>query len=287
MIGVIDVGGGLRGIYGAGVFDYCLDHNIHFDYCIGASAGSANIISYAAGQRGRNYNYYFDYCFRKESMSIRNFIKKRSYLDMDYIYSTLYNSDGELPLDYPAVKRSGLPLLIVATSAITGKTVYFTQDDLQQDQYNIIKASCSIPVLNRPYVIHGTPYYDGGISNPIPVEKAFEDGCDRVVIILTKPLDDQVEKSRAESFFSHFIDRKFPQVAELMRHHTELYREQLRTAKRYEAEGKALIIAPKTIYHMRTLTKDKAVLQKLYNDALESARLITSFVADSSFHDDR
>ena len=40
-IGVIDVGGGLRGIYAAGVFDWCLDHDVHFDYCIGISAGSA------------------------------------------------------------------------------------------------------------------------------------------------------------------------------------------------------------------------------------------------------
>ena len=46
LIGVIDVGGGLRGIYGAGVFDFCLDNNINFDYGIGVSAGSANIASF-------------------------------------------------------------------------------------------------------------------------------------------------------------------------------------------------------------------------------------------------
>ncbi|MCI2035328.1 MAG: patatin family protein, partial [Oscillospiraceae bacterium] len=33
MTGIVDVGGGLRGIYGAGVFDYCLDRGISFDYC--------------------------------------------------------------------------------------------------------------------------------------------------------------------------------------------------------------------------------------------------------------
>ena len=50
LIGVIDVGGGLRGIYGAGVFDFCLDNNINFDYGIGVSAGSANIASILAKQ---------------------------------------------------------------------------------------------------------------------------------------------------------------------------------------------------------------------------------------------
>ena len=56
-IGVVDVGGGFRGIYAAGVFDYCLDNNITFDLCIGVSAGSANIASYMANQPRRNYQF--------------------------------------------------------------------------------------------------------------------------------------------------------------------------------------------------------------------------------------
>ena len=50
-IGVIDVGGGLRGIYAAGVFDWCLENGVKFDYGIGISAGSANLASYLSGQR--------------------------------------------------------------------------------------------------------------------------------------------------------------------------------------------------------------------------------------------
>ena len=53
-IGVIDVGGGLRGIYAAGVFDWCLENGVKFDYGIGISAGSANLASNLSGQRGRN-----------------------------------------------------------------------------------------------------------------------------------------------------------------------------------------------------------------------------------------
>ena len=47
-LGVIDVGGGLRGIYAVGIFDYCMDKGIAFDLGIGISAGSANLASYAA-----------------------------------------------------------------------------------------------------------------------------------------------------------------------------------------------------------------------------------------------
>ena len=46
--GVVVVGGGLRGVYIAGVFDYCLDQDIRFDLGIGVSAGSANVASYIA-----------------------------------------------------------------------------------------------------------------------------------------------------------------------------------------------------------------------------------------------
>ena len=86
--GVIDVGGGLRGIYAVGIFDYCMDHDIHFDLGIGISAGSANLASFAAGQRGRNHQFYMEYAFRKQYMSAGNFILKRSFIDMDYVYGT-------------------------------------------------------------------------------------------------------------------------------------------------------------------------------------------------------
>lgn len=277
MTGIVDVGGGLRGIYGAGVFDFCLDHGIRFEYCIGVSAGSANIVSYAAGQRGRNFHYFYDYSFRKEYMSLGNFIRKGSYLDMDYIYSTLYNADGERPLDYPAVVCSGISLRIVATAAKTGKPVYFSEKDLRQDCYDVIKASCSIPVANRPYFVNGEPYYDGGISDPIPVQKAIQDGCDRVIVILTKPLD-FYKTDDMETFFSSFIQRKYPKSAELLRHRNALYQIELKQLKTLASQGRALIIAPKSIYNMGTLTKNRQVLQNLYDDAIIDAQAIESFL---------
>lgn len=136
--GIVDVGGGLRGVYAAGIFDYCLDRGIQFDFCIGVSAGSANVTSYMAGQKKRNYLFYTEYPFRKEYMSIRNFFFKKSYIDMDYLYGTLSNSTGENPLDYPSLKKSSAELLVVATNAQTGEAVYFDKDDLKKraEHYN-------------------------------------------------------------------------------------------------------------------------------------------------------
>ena len=43
---------------------------VRFDAGVGVSAGSANIASYLAGQKGRNYQFYAEYSSRKEYMSV-------------------------------------------------------------------------------------------------------------------------------------------------------------------------------------------------------------------------
>lgn len=130
--GMIEVGGGFRGIYAAGVLDFCLDQQIAFDLGIGVSAGSANLASFAAGQKGRNYTFYTEYSFRKQYASLDNLIRKRSYFDMDYVYGTLSNHDGENPLNYPAIRDNPMDFLVVAIDAVTGQTRYFDKEDIAQ-----------------------------------------------------------------------------------------------------------------------------------------------------------
>ena len=45
-VGIIDVGGGLRDIFGTGVFDYLIKNDIFIDYIICISAGSGNATTY-------------------------------------------------------------------------------------------------------------------------------------------------------------------------------------------------------------------------------------------------
>ena len=187
--GVIDVGGGLRGIYGAGVLDECLEEKIHFDTAIGVSAGSANVASYISGQKGRNFSFYAFYSYRKEYMSLRNLLKEHSYIDLDYIYSDLSNHGCENELDYQAMVSNPTEFVAVATNALTGEPKYFTKNDLHQDCYDVLKASCAIPAVCQPYYVDGIPCYDGALSDSVPVDKAFEMGCDKVVLILTRPVD--------------------------------------------------------------------------------------------------
>ena len=277
MIGVIDVGGGLRGIYGAGVFDYCLDKNIYFDYCIGVSAGSANVASYIASQKGRNFSFFTDYIFRQEYMSLKNYLRKGSYIDLDYVYSTLSNQDGENPLDYKALSKSPSRMIVVATDAATGEAVYFDKNDVAQDSYHILKASSNLPVICKPYPFQGKMYYDGGISDPVPIRKAFLDGCDNVVVILTKPID-FLRRPGKDKYFAMALKRKFPNTAKKLANRYQTYNNEVQLAKEYVAQGKAIILAPDDCCGVDTLTKDAERLKLLYKKGYQDGEKIAAFL---------
>ena len=277
MTGVVDVGGGLRGIYGAGIFDYCMDQGIEFDYGIGVSAGSANLCSYLAGQRGRNYKFYMEYSFRKEYMSFRNLLRRGSYVNMDYVYGELSNEGGEDPLDYEKFSQSNTQMKIVAANAVTGKPVYFDKTDMAKNDYSVMKASCCIPMVCKPYRIKGVPYYDGGIADPIPVQKALDDGCDKVVVILTKPID-TVREAKKDAFPSKVIRRKYPKAGETLAMRYKTYNDEVVLAKKYQSEGKALIIAPDDCCGMSTLTKDREAIDRLYKKGYRDAKKISLFL---------
>lgn len=275
--GVVDVGGGLRGVYAAGVFDYCMEKGIRFDLCIGVSAGSANIASYIAGQKGRNYLFYTEYPFRKQYMSLRKFLLKKSYLDLDYIYGTLSNADGENPLEYHSFMKNPTEFIAVATNAETGRAEYFSKMDMCQDDYSVLKASSAIPFVCHPYEVHGNLYYDGALGDTVPIEKAFACGCDRVVLILTKPKE--IPRTQGNDiWFADRIRKKYPRSAERLRERAEQYNRGVALAKEYEAQGRVLIIAPDDTCGVDTLTKDRAALQRFYEKGHRDAQVISEFI---------
>lgn len=278
-IGVVDVGGGFRGIYAAGVLDYCLENRIHFDLGIGVSAGSANLASYTAGQKGRNYTFYTEYGLRKAYASVGNFLRKRSFIDLDYVYSTLSNSDGENPLDYDAIIRNPMELLVVATEADSGRVRYFTKQDTAKDRYDICKASSAIPFVCRPYKIGGVAYYDGALADPVPVQKAFDMGCDKVVVILTKPAD-ELRVPGSDLKLAKGIQREFPIAAEKLRQRADTYNAGVALAKQYAVQGKALIVAPDDTCGVSTLTRDPALLKQLYMKGVQDGARITGFISN-------
>ena len=278
--GIVDVGGGLRGIYAAGVLDYCMDHGIHFDLGIGVSAGSANLTSYCANQRGRNYRFYTDYAFRKEYMSWYNFLSQKSYVDLDYVYGTLSRADGESPVDYAALRDNPMELYVVATEAETGLPKYFDKSCIHQDNYDILKASSAIPFVCRPYEIGGRFYYDGALSDSVPVEKAFSLGCDRVVLLLTKP-ERLLRNSRKDERIAACIRHTYPAAARSLCQRAKRYNDSVALARLLARQGKVLVVAPKDTFGVDTLTRDRDALEKLYREGYADGERIETFLTIS------
>ncbi len=271
MTGIIDVGGGMRDIYGAGVLDYFLDNNITFDVCIGVSAGSANLISYLAKQRGRTYRFYAEFSSRKEYMSFENMFRTGSFFNLDYIYSTLSDTAGECPLNFEEFGKSDSKFISVATNADTGEAEYFDNSEITKDNLWCIKASCAMPVACKPFLYNGKRYADGGVAAPIPIEKAIEMGCDKVYVIIPRPV---LQKNREFSYMMKPFLKDTPKILELMKRRPEIYNEQLDKLNRYVKEGRAVIISPDSDKGLNMITTDSKKLTPYYHKGYNDAKKI-------------
>lgn len=278
--GLVDVGGGFRGIYAAAALDRCIDEGVTFDLGIGVSAGSANIASFLAGQKERNHRFYSDYGLRKEYAGFWSLLVSRNFLNLDYIYGTLSNAGGEDPLDYKALADNPMDFFVVATDAYTGKPAYFPKTRMRQDDYDVLKASSALPVACRPYGIDGSVYFDGALGDPVPVIKALEMGCDRVVLLLTKPRD-TVRTSEQDEKMARFIERKYPNAAAGFKKRAQRYNEGVEFAKELEKQGRALIVAPDDTCGVSTLSREKDALDALYAKGYADGATIVSFMSEA------
>ena len=274
---LIDVGGGFRAIFGAGVMDHCEEEGISFDHCYGVSAGSANMTSFIAHQPGRNHTFYTRYAFRKEYASFNSYLKNHNFANLDYVYGTLSNHDGEYPVDYEAFAANPTGFTVVACDARDGSTHYFDKSDIHYDDYDVLKASSAVPVACEPYEVNGVPYYDGGIADPVPVQRALDDGYDRVVLILTR-LRDVLRVQQHDVTPARILSRRYPQAAERLLNRYRTYNDEVALAKRYEQEGKVLILAPDSLCGLSTLRKNFEGMELMYRKGYAAAELIPDFL---------
>ena len=265
MLGIIDVGGGMRGSFTAGIYDYLNDQGVQpFDYLIGVSAGSGNMVSYLAGQRGRNLRFYLDYAFRKEYMSMHNMLRKGSYINLDYPYTILSGPGGEDPVDLEAFNASAARYEAGVTDAATGDPVYYDKALLREGNFDPIKASCAVPGACQPYPVMGRPGFDGGVADPVPYKRAIAQGCDRIVLLLTRPADYLRPPLDHQEVMEKAL-RRWPNAYGALLRRSVRYNTDVAAVKALEQAGKALLIAPSDIAGMATLTKDRAAVERLYH----------------------
>lgn len=275
---VIDVGGGMRSCFGAGIFDRFLEDGITFDYGLGVSAGASNIANFISGQKGRMKRFYSIYPNRRKYMGFSQFLFHGNFMNMDYIFRELPAEGGEDPFDIQAFSSNIAGFSCVATDAETGKPVYFDKNDLLSYPFgDVLAATSSLPVINRPTIIGGKAYYDGGFSDPIPYEHAFSMGFDKVLVILTRPrscLRDP-EKDRR---FSKLLSKEFPNAGRALGERASTYNREIENMSGYEKDGSLFVLSPKDTCGVTTLKHGKKNVERLYEYGFDDAPSCYAFL---------
>ena len=140
-----------------------------------------------------------------------------------------------------------------------------------------MKASSAIPFVCKPYQVQGRLYFDGALGDPVPVEKAFRLGCDRVVVILTKP-ESVLRNSKKDERLAAGIRKRYPVAAEKLCQRAQRYNESVALAQKYAKQGKVLIISPDDTCGVDTLKKDKESLQRLYKKGYSDGKKIKDYL---------
>lgn len=268
MTGLIDVGGGMKCAYSAGLYDYFMDNGIEFDYYLGVSAGSMNLLSYIAGERGRNIKIYRSSAEGNEYLGLSNFLQNGAYMNYEKVGEDFYSEEGFDAFDFTAFYSSEKPFVVSATEAESGRTAYFDRSHMtdRKSILDIMSASCCIPVVSKPITIDGKEYFDGGLAEPIPFRKAFDDGCDKIVVVLSAPADQKREKLPGANIIGPAILRDYPQINDVIEDRHVIYNYMIRCIREYESQGRALLLSPEDIPGAFTLVKDIEIIDKLYDN---------------------
>lgn len=267
-------GGGIRGFYSAGVFEAFMDAQIMFPYIIGVSAGAANVISYIAGQKKRNRQVVENYVCDKQYLSKRNLLIHGSIFNMNFIFHTI--PQMHIALDWEVFNKQNIRFLTGAMNCNTGQTIWFEKEHITPSLEATI-ASCSIPILSKIANYMDYQLLDGGISDPIPIEKSIQDGNKFHVIVLTRNKQYLKNPFRYKAILK-LIYKKYPQVIDAILKRHESYNKQLALCEQLENEGKAIIIRPQKPLTVSRLSTNRAELLSLYDDGHKEGATVAKFL---------
>lgn len=262
MTGLVLEGGGMRGLFTCGVLDSLLDNTIHLDYLIGVSAGATNGSSYASRQKERTRVITRRFIRDHRYMGYRNLLKERSYFGMDFMFDAIPKK--LVPFDFERFYKEPARFRVGVTDCVTGRCRYYDKEDLDS-RLTLLRATCSLPLISPIVQFKGVPLLDGGITDPIPVRQALKDGCEKLVVVLTRDAAYRKEPmGRGAKRLFKVMYRKYPKLVEAMENRHQLYNDTLAYVEELERSGRALVIRPDAPLQSDRLENDPDKLDALY-----------------------
>ncbi|MBE6623756.1 MAG: patatin family protein [Ruminococcaceae bacterium] len=268
--GLVMEGGGMRGLFTAGVIDVLMENGISFDGAVGVSAGACFGCNYKSRQTGRVLRYNTKYCKDKRYCSFKNLIKTGDLFSADFCYRQLpYELDV---FDYKAFEENPMEFFVAATDVETGKPVYHKCKDGKDEDLLWFRASASMPLAARIVETDGKKLLDGGIADSIPLEFFENMGYEKNVVILTQPKG-YVKSKNKLIFLIKLVFSKYPKLIETLKNRHKLYNIQTKYVLDAEREGRAFVISPSEKLPAGRVEHDPETLKKAYNIGRQEAQL--------------
>ncbi len=275
MNGLVLEGGARRCMFGAGVVDCLIDNFITFDYVAGVSAGAQIALDFLANQKGRSKS-----VIMPHNDSSTGFIGRYA-SDIEKIaYEYPYK---QFPFDFKSFFESKTVCEIVATDCKTGEAVYFSEKQNEGLLLKELCASCSLPLIYPVVKIGDSEFVDGSIADSIPFERAFEQGCDKLIVVLAKPITEAATDYGKVKFFvqkKYGID--YPVLTERLLDRYKRYNDQCERLYDYEKQGRVIIIRPHRTYvksFERSCENLETAYSAGYNQAKSSMTEIIDFLS--------
>lgn len=239
-IALVLEGGGMRGMFSAGVFETFLLKELTFPYITAVSAGACNILSYMSRQPLRTRKIIENYVADKRYFSLRNWLKEGSIFGFDFIFEDLPKK--LLPFDFATYYQYPGILQVGTTDLRTGKAAWFGKEAIGRS-FTPVRASSSMPFLAPVVHMGGRDLLDGALVAPIPYEKALKAGYDKLVVVLTRNAGYRKKKS-VPKLLLKTVYHEYPKLWDIMQQRPALYNEQLEAVEEMERQGQAVIIRP-------------------------------------------
>lgn len=263
-LGIVFEGGASRSLFSCGVMDALLEENIYADYVIGTSAGIAYGTSYISKQIGRNLELAVKYMSDKRYMGFRHMLnrKNRSYYNRDFAFHQI--PEKLVPYDFDAFTNYEGTAIATLTNMETCKAEYFELPKHNRNKHiNILWAGCALPFMFKPEIIDGKTYMDGGICDPIPFQKAVNDGCDKLIVVLTRERDYKKETAEA-AIAAKIFYRRFPKLSQALKDRAKIYNSSRETLFRLADNKEIIVIMPTSTKGFKRTEKDPERLKIMH-----------------------
>ena len=251
-------GGAMRGLYSAGVLDVFMMSGITTDAIYGVSAGALFGINFKSKQIGRAIRYNLKYAHEKNYMGLYSLITTGNIMNKDFCFNKLvYELDK---FDFDTFNASPIDFYAVVTDVETGQPEYMKITDAK-DGLEKLRASGSMPFVSQFVEIGGKKYLDGAISDSIPLQKVLDEGYEKIIVVQTRP----------ESYLKHkeclpynLFYKKYPNFVKCANRQFEMYNSTLELVKKYENEGRIIVLRPSKNLKVARVEKNLNKLRAIY-----------------------